>query len=184
MYYVINDYYNLLSSKKSIIMKTVVPVFYEQVLFYENLLNGYIDGLIVFVNNEENLKLLLLLNELDIPIIVVSNYDLKNLGLKVYKFDELLNLEFNKKDEKVTRPFLISIIEEYIDKISEEIKLKENIKRFISVQILYENPYFDYIVTDKISDYKKELNKKLKNNSKIIIDETLDYFIKYSFNIK
>ena len=67
MYYVINDYYNLISSKNSIIMFNIVPNSFYQKEFYENLLTNNIDGIIVFVNSKPNLKLLMLLKEMFIP---------------------------------------------------------------------------------------------------------------------
>lgn len=184
MYYVINDYYNLISSPNSLIMFNIIPNSYNQKEFYKNLLIGNIDGLIIFVNSKSNLKLLMLLNELDIPIIVVSNYDLENIGLKVVKPNDLVSLTFNKVDQKVTRPFKIEIVEKYIKLIEEELIDYPNLKRFISIQILYDNPYFNFLLNDKILQYKKELEEILREKPKKIIDETLDYFIEHSFFIK
>ena len=183
MYYVINDYYNLINSKYSIIMFNIVPNSYSQKEFYVNLINNNIEGIIVFVNNKSNLKLLMLLNELDIPIIVVSNYDLENIGLKVIKPNNLIELTFNKSDQKVTRPFKIAIVEEYIKLIEKELNVHKNLERFVSIQILYENTYFDNLLNDKINSLKKELEEKLGKSSRKIIDETIDYFIEHSFNI-
>ena len=183
MYYVINDYYNLISSKNSIIMFNIVPNSFYQKEFYENLLTNNIDGIIVFVNSKPNLKLLMLLNELDIPLLVVSNYNLDKMGLKVVKPNNLIDLTFNKVDQKVTRPFKIDVVEKYIKLIEEEIDIPTRLKRFVSIQILYENSYFDFLLTDKIVKLKSELEEKINKSSKKIIDETLDYFIEHSFNI-
>ena len=184
MNYVINDYYNLISSPNSIIMFNIAPYSDRQRKFYKDLLTNNIDGLIVFVNNKHNLKLLMLLNELDIPIIVVSSYDLTNMGLKVVRPYDLTDLIFRDNDQKVTRPFKIDIVEKYIKLIEDELINYPDSKRFIAIQILYENPYFDFLVNDIIKEYKLELEEQINKSSKKIIDETLDYFIEHSFLIK
>ena len=44
--------------------------------------------------------------------------------------------------------------------------------------------YFDYLITDNIKNIIADLDKKLNNSSKNIIDETLNYFLEHSFDIK
>ena len=179
MFYIINDRDKLLNSLNHIEIKNIKDVNINTIRFYDNLISDKIKGLYIFVDNKEDLKIALFLNELDLPLLIISDYDLSQLGL-IMKND-LENIDFDLYSVKYTRPFLIKVIEKYIKIIEKELKVSEEIKRFLAVQIIYKNPNFNYLLTPKILQDLKKLDIELNNQAVNVINETIDYFIKNSF---
>lgn len=145
--------------------------------------NTKIDGL-VFVTNDvlKNISLIVFLMDINKNmIIVIPN---KKEYLKNRKYQNILGVpivnipidiveKLKLGNNKNTIPHINNLIENSINLVGNELNNDSDFKRYIAMQIIYENPYYQtYLKNTKIKLIKEDLDYNLNNKTISIIDNS------------
>lgn len=195
MYYIIST----ISDNQAILKNLNQEKFYQKVLLIndlkenssdnqllqEKIQNEEINGIILITDNiNNNLSLIVFLMDIDQNMVIFipnqkeylnnQKYQEK-LGIKIVNSINEIENKLKSKSIKNTIPHLNKNIEDAISKISEELSLNNNVKRYVSMQIINENPFYQkFLKQTKIKIIKEHLDYILNNNTKKIIDQTID----------
>ncbi len=147
--------------------------------------NNEIEG-IIFITDDilKNIKLIVFLMDIDVTLIVVipnkidyqKNLRFENiLGVPIIQNIKNIPNILNKKYIKNTIPHLNNSIEKAINLIEKQLKENKNVKRYIAMQIIYENPYYlAYLKNTNIKIIKENLDYILNGKTIDIIDDTIN----------
>lgn len=145
--------------------------------------NTKIDGL-VFITNDilKNISLIVFLMDINKNmIIVIPN---KKEYLKNRKYQNILGVpvvnipidvveKLKLGNNKNTIPHINNLIENSINLVGNELNNDSDFKRYIAMQIIYENPYYQaYLKNTKIKLIKEDLDYNLNNKTISIIDNS------------
>lgn len=151
----------------------------------QNIKKEKIEGIIISTDDIiKNKKLIIFLMDIDANIIILINN--KKNYYKNLRFQDLLGIQIvnnltnqkellNKKIQKNTIPHINNLIEETINLIEKELKENQNVRRYIAMQIIYENPYYiEYLKNTKIKIQKENLDYMLNGKTIEIIDDSIN----------
>lgn len=145
--------------------------------------NTKIDGL-VFITNDilKNISLIVFLMDINKNMIIVipnKKEYLKNrkyqniLGVPVVNIPIDIVEKLKLGNNKNTIPHINNLIENSINLVGNELNNDSDFKRYIAMQIIYENPYYQaYLKNTKIKLIKEDLDYNLNNKTISIIDNS------------
>ena len=145
--------------------------------------NAKIDGL-VFITNDilKNISLIVFLMDINKNMIIVipnKKEYLKNrkyqniLGVPVVNIPIDIVEKLKLGNNKNTIPHINNLIENSINLVGNELNNDSDFKRYIAMQIIYENPYYQaYLKNTKIKLIKEDLDYNLNNKTISIIDNS------------
>lgn len=145
--------------------------------------NTKIDGL-VFITNDilKNISLNVFLMDINKNMIIVipnKKEYLKNrkyqniLGVPVVNIPIDIVEKLKLGNNKNTIPHINNLIENSINLVGNELNNDSDFKRYIAMQIIYENPYYQaYLKNTKIKLIKEDLDYNLNNKTISIIDNS------------
>lgn len=168
-----------------IYLKDIKEISNNNQTLQQNIKKEKIEGIIIITDDIiKNIKLIIFLMDIDVNIIVVINNkkDYYNnlhfqeiLGIQIVNNLNNQNELINKNIIKNTIPHINNIIEETINLIKKELKENQNVRRYIAMQIIYENPYYiEYLKNTKIKILKENLDYMLNGKTIEIIDNTIN----------
>lgn len=168
-----------------IYLKDIKEISNNNQTLQQNIKKEIIEGIIIITDDIiKNIKLIVFLMDIDVNIIVVINN--KKDYYNNLRFQEILGIQIvnnlnnqneliNKNIIKNTIPHINNIIEETINLIKKELKENQNVRRYIAMQIIYENPYYiEYLKNTKIKILKENLDYMLNGKTIEIIDNTIN----------
>ncbi len=152
--------------------------------FQTSIKSKKIDGIILITDDIiKNMALIVFLMDIEKNMLVVipSKADyLKNhkyqsiLGVPIVHKIQNIEEQLKQKNFKNTIPHINNQIEEAIDLIKEILTSDDAVKRYIAMQIIYENPYYNsYLNNTKIKIIKEDLDYSLKNKTIDIIENSI-----------
>lgn len=146
--------------------------------------NNDIDGIVLVTDDViKNISLIVFLMDINKNMLIIipnkKNY-LKNrkyqniLGVPIVNVSNNLLAELNLKNSKNTIPHVNDSIEKSIDLIKPELSNNDDFKRYIAMQIIYDNPYYkSYLNNIKIKLIKEDLDYTLNNKTIDTIDSAI-----------
>lgn len=168
-------------------INSIKPTNVQEWMLLNKINETKMEGIIVY-SKKENIKkmleLVVFLMDLDVFIILVTD-DVSNyqaiLGINVVSTKEELDKIINHLplNDKNTRPYINNEIEQTIKILSSKLKVNDKIKRFVAMQIIYENPVYKNLLYQNVElqIIKEDLDHKLHNETVAIIDHNLHIFI-------
>lgn len=146
--------------------------------------NPKIDGIVLITDSIiENISLIVFLMDINKNMVIaipnkkdyLKNRKYQNiLGIPVVNIPTNIVEKLKLNNNKNTIPHINNTIENSISLVSDQLNNDRDFKRYIAMQIIYENPYYQaYLKNTKIKLIKEDLDYNLNNNTISVIDNTI-----------